>query len=298
VGAPLELGTSEAAAAIMAVATERMIQSIEEITVNQGVDPRTAVLVGGGGAAGLNAVAIARRLGSPRIVIPQAGAVLSARGALMSDLVSEYASAFFTGSDHFDHERADALLADLRRRCEEFAARNGDSGAPQIEYVAEARYRHQVWQLDVLLREGSLGTEEHLANLMEDFHAVHEEVYAVRDERAVLEIVNLRARVTCALSGGAADTVALEPPPAAPQSRRAFFSGAGEVDAAIWRLESMAPGVRVSGPAIVESSFTTVVLNPGASAERAPSGSLVIVPEAGEPASGQPLAGATAKGAS
>ena len=36
---------------------------IEEITVNQGIDPRGAVLVGGGGAAGLNAVAIARRLG-------------------------------------------------------------------------------------------------------------------------------------------------------------------------------------------------------------------------------------------
>ncbi len=84
---------SEAAAAIMAVATERMVQAIEEITVNQGVDPRSAVLVGGGGAAGLNAVAIARRLGSRRVVIPQAGAVLSARGALMSDLTSEYAAA-------------------------------------------------------------------------------------------------------------------------------------------------------------------------------------------------------------
>ena len=30
-------------------------QAIEEITVNQGIDPRSAVLVGGGGAAGLNA---------------------------------------------------------------------------------------------------------------------------------------------------------------------------------------------------------------------------------------------------
>ncbi len=98
----------------MAVATERMIQSIEEITVNQGVDPRTAVLIGGGGAAGLNAVAIARRLGSPRIVIPQAGAVLSARGALMSDLMSEYAAAFFAGSEDFDHARANELLEELR----------------------------------------------------------------------------------------------------------------------------------------------------------------------------------------
>jgi N-methylhydantoinase A len=263
-----------------------MIQSIEEITVNQGVDPRTAVLIGGGGAAGLNAVAIARRLGSPRIVIPQAGAVLSARGALMSDLVSDFAAAFFTGSDNFDHERADELLSALRGRCEEFAGRSGISGEPSIEYVAEARYRHQVWQLDVSLRQGSLGTPELLAGLVEDFHGVHEAVYAVRDERAVLEIVNLRARVTCPLLGAGEDTVAVEVDPGGSVSRRAFFTETGVVDAAIRRLEAMAPGTQVSGPAIIESSFTTVVLNPGALAERAASGSLVILPNTTEHAEG------------
>ena len=45
----------EAAAAVLELATEQMVRAIEEITVNQGIDPRGAVLVGGGGAAGLNA---------------------------------------------------------------------------------------------------------------------------------------------------------------------------------------------------------------------------------------------------
>jgi N-methylhydantoinase A len=280
IAGPLGLETSAAAAAIMAVATERMIQSIEEITVNQGVDPRAAVLIGGGGAAGLNAVAIARRLGSPRVVIPQAGAVLSARGALMSDLMSEYASAFFTGSDAFDHARAQQLIDGLRVRCLEFAARSGVTGEPQIEFIAEARYRHQVWQLDVLLRE-ELGAPAGLARLIEDFHGVHEEVYAVRDERAVIEVVNLRARVTCPLSGGAADTVAREEAGGVPKSRRVFFAGTGALDAAIRRLEAMDVEERIEGPAIIESSFTTIVVNPGASAVRAASGSLVIAPQGG-----------------
>ena len=284
VGRPLGLDTYEAAAGIMAVATERMIQSIEEITVNQGVDPRTAVLIGGGGAAGLNAVAIARRLGSPRIVIPQAGAVLSARGALMSDLVSEYAGAFFTGSDHFAHDRAEAVLGDLRQRCLEFAERSGGTAEPELEFVAEARYRHQVWQLDVPLRTGHLGSIDDLAELVEDFHGVHEEVYAVRDERAVVEVVNLRARVTCPLGGGVADTVALEHADGLPATRTVFFSGAGAVNAEICRFEALMPGTQISGPAVVESSFTTIVLNPGASAERSATGSLVIVPQGAVPA--------------
>jgi N-methylhydantoinase A len=282
IAAPLGLEVNEAASAIMAVATERMVQAIEEITVNQGVDPRSAVLVGGGGAAGLNAVAIARRLGSRRVVIPQAGAVLSARGALMSDLTSEYAAALFTGSDHFDHERAEALLGELRGRCVEFAERNDAAPDAQIEFIAEARYRHQVWQLDVRLRDGRLGSPGDLAGLVEDFHAIHDEVYAVRDERAVIEVVNLRARVNCPLRGGVKDTVTLERGHSSSGMRSVYFSGIGTVNAAILRLEAMAPGAQFAGPAIVESSFTTIVLNPGASAERTPSGSLAIVPGAVE----------------
>jgi N-methylhydantoinase A len=292
VAGPLGLDAHEAAAAIMAVATERMVQAIEEITVNQGVDPRSAVLVGGGGAAGLNAVAIARRLGSRRVVIPQAGAVLSARGALMSDLTSEYASAVFTGSDRFDHERADTALSQLRTRCEDFARRNGELQDAEIEFVAEARYRHQVWQLDVRLRDGRLATDEHVANLVEDFHAIHEEVYAVRDERAVVEVVNLRARVNCPLRGGVHDTVALEHGHASSGMRSVYFTGVGRVNAAILRLEAMAPGAQFAGPAIVESSFTTIVLNPGASAERTASGSLAIVPGGGPAATGSEESGA------
>jgi N-methylhydantoinase A len=280
IAARLGLEVNEAASAIMAVATERMVQAIEEITVNQGVDPRSAVLVGGGGAAGLNAVAIARRLGSRRVVIPQAGAVLSARGALMSDLTSEYATALFTGSDHFDHERAEALLGELRGRCVEFAERNDAGADAQIEFIAEARYRHQVWQLDVRLRDGRLGSPGDVAGLVEDFHAIHDEVYAVRDERAVIEVVNLRARVNCPLQGGVEDTVTLERGHSPSGMRSVYFSGIGMVNAAILRLEAMAPGAQFAGPAIVESSFTTIVLNPGASAERTPSGSLAIGPGA------------------
>src|SRR5262249_40858021 len=62
VGAPLGVSIEAAAAAIIALVTETMAGAIEDITVNQGIDPRGAVLVGGGGAAGLNSVAIARRL--------------------------------------------------------------------------------------------------------------------------------------------------------------------------------------------------------------------------------------------
>ena len=46
-------------------------------------------------------------------------------------------------------------------------------------------------------------------------------------------------------------------------------------------LESMVPGQVLAGPAIVESPVTTVVLDPGSSTVRTPSGSLLIDPWGG-----------------
>ena len=60
--------------------------------------------------------------------------------------------------------------------------------------------------------------------------------------------------------------------------RAVYFDEVGMVDAAVHRFEAMPYEAPVSGPAIIESSFTTVVLDPGAAAVRRPSGSLAIKP--------------------
>ncbi|HEY8869840.1 MAG TPA: hydantoinase/oxoprolinase family protein [Candidatus Limnocylindrales bacterium] len=118
----LDLTTHEAASAIMQVVTEKMVQLIEELSLNQGVDPRTAVLIGGGGAAGLNAVALARRLGTSQVVIPETGAALSTFGALLSLLSAEYATTFVTSSDAFDYDGVKCAIpirsGSSRYRCE------------------------------------------------------------------------------------------------------------------------------------------------------------------------------------
>src|SRR5207248_5914385 len=107
----------EAAAAVLSLATEKMVGAIEDITINQGIDPQQAVLIGGGGAAGLNAVAVGRRLGCARVLIPETGAALSAAGALMSELGAEYARLLFVDSARFDFAAVNQLLDELGAQC-------------------------------------------------------------------------------------------------------------------------------------------------------------------------------------
>ena len=175
VAAPLGLPLEEAASAVMRVATEHMVRAIEEITLHQGIDPRTAVLVGGGGAAGLNSVAIARRLGCSPLIVPAVGPALSAAGALMSDLTADFAATLMTTTADFDFAAVRRVVTDLRKRCEEFAAAAGATG--EIELSAEARYPHQVWELELPVREPL-----DAGKLRGDFHALHEEVFAISDQ--------------------------------------------------------------------------------------------------------------------
>ena len=125
IGAPLGVGAHEAAAAVLDVVSQNMVHAIEDITINQGVDPREAVLIGGGGAAGLNSVQIARRLGCKRVVIPDVGATLSAAGALMSDLSTEFSRTTFTTSDRFATEAVNASLSALEALCRAFLEGRG-----------------------------------------------------------------------------------------------------------------------------------------------------------------------------
>jgi N-methylhydantoinase A len=278
VAEPLRLGLDEAAAAVLALATEKMVGAIEEITINQGIDPTSAVLIGGGGAAGLNAVAVARRLGCGRVIIPEVGAALSAAGALMSDLAAEYAQMAFMPSDRFDADAVNGVLESLERQCRGFIEGPGAGALEQeITFAVEARYPHQIWEIEVPLRVARFDGSKAVRALVEDFHAAHKQIFEISDPNSEIELVTWRARVRCRLrEAGPGRLVESAPDAEIGGTRPVYFAASGWVDASVVRFERVAPETPVAGPAIVESSFTTVVVDPGAVATRTATGSLAI----------------------
>ena len=280
VGSKLGLSLHEAAAAIMSVATENMVHAIEDITVNQGIDPREAAIVGGGGAAGLNAVAIARRLGCAQVILPEVAAALSAHGALISELRAEYSGTLYTSTGGFDFNGVNALLEGLEEKCRAFIDGPGAGSLEQVvEFTAEARYPSQIWEIEVPLRSDRIEDEQALADFVEDFHKTHEALFTFADSESTIETVGWRANVRCRLRDGV--NLSVESAGSGPEiahSRPVYFSDSGLVEAQVVHFDGMGPGETVAGPAIIESSFTTVVIDPGAKAERRPSGSLLITP--------------------
>jgi N-methylhydantoinase A len=146
------LSVHETAWGILSLASEAMVKAVHEITIAQGLNPQDSTLVAGGGAAGINIMKIAAELGSQRMVLPKVASALSASGMHFADIVKEESKAFITSSDNFDAAGVDAVLDALELQLEGFAKRlGGDHPDYTIEFGAEARYKSQVWAIDVPL---------------------------------------------------------------------------------------------------------------------------------------------------
>ena len=130
---------------------------------------------------------------------------------------------------------------------------------------------------EVKMSCGDLVSRKMSGDLRQAFHVTHREVFGVDQPTAHVELLALRARVSCRLRAEGAlrlhrDAALHDELP----DRRMYFPTLGRVDARVVHLDGMAPGKTVVGPAVIESPFTTVVIDPGNRAERLASGSLVV----------------------
>jgi N-methylhydantoinase A len=254
-----------------------MVQAIMDITVNQGIDPTNAIFVAGGGAAGLNCVAIARRLGCRRVAVPESGAALAAAGALISDLTAQYHAMFHTTSRAFDKAGVNAVLARLKSDCETFAAGPG-TGAQSMEiaWSTESRYIDQAWEIEVPLHVDQFCNNADIERLIADFHALHQDKFAVSDPEAAIEMVSWSAEVRCHIRSGGKGRLAPDGRNLRLPSRPVRFAGRDWITAEVYRLEAIPEGQILVGPMIVESDFTSVVLDLGTTAWRDGLGNLLI----------------------
>ncbi|WP_088562066.1 hydantoinase/oxoprolinase family protein [Arboricoccus pini] len=277
------IGRSTAATAfgIINLASELMIKAIHDITIAEGVNPRESVLVAGGGAAGINIMLIAKELGCEKVLLPKQASALSAAGMQFADIVKEASRSLFTTSQSFDKVTVNTLLASLREELEAFrAGLNATQKALpyKIEFVTDARYASQVWEIEAPLPSAVFETNAEVDALTEAFHATHERLFTLRDEGSTIEFIGWKARLTV-MSGIALDRIKPEPPPGVAETARyrpCYFGDDEPVTTRIWKGQELAAGTRVDGPCIIEEPTTTVVVFPGMSAEVTPRGHYLL----------------------
>ncbi len=98
-GAPLGLTPEDAAAAVIRMANTTMAGAIRMVSVSLGADPRDFALFAFGGAGPLHAVALARELAIPRVLVPARPGITNALGCVVADLRHDFVRTVSTPLD-------------------------------------------------------------------------------------------------------------------------------------------------------------------------------------------------------
>ncbi|MGE3540153.1 MAG: hydantoinase B/oxoprolinase family protein [Candidatus Tectimicrobiota bacterium] len=277
VAQPLQLSPIEAAYGVHQVVSTTMAEGIRLLSVKRGVDPRDFALLAFGGASGLHVSRVARHLHIQKVLIPTAAPVLSAYGMLNTDLQYGFSRSYTASLERVDLEAVRRLCAELEA---EGRARLQAQGladeAIAVVRSADMRYLDQVYEVNVPIPDLQLAPEALLAEWADNFHRRYQELYAYHQQEQEIRLVTLRVTVL-----GHLPRVHLPPHqgsgPAslARKGQRRVYLGTWQ-EVPVYATEQLAPGAEIRGPALLESSFTTIVVEEGDYARVDPYGGIEL----------------------
>lgn len=261
----------EAAFDCWRVVNANMSQAVRRTTAGKGIAPEDMVMLAYGGNGPAFAAIQAEDLGINKVLVPKASPTFSALGTLVADPSIDEERSFISPADRLDIEQLRGLWQALSERAEKYFA---DAGfRPEdvtANYRMNMRYAGQSWALtfdvhtskglhDLSFIDGDIG-----AKAIAAFNQRHMEEYGHVREGETPEVTGVRLAsfvVTpspTVVKGFSAPTVAAS----VAKTRRANLGG-GYAQTSIIEGDQLRPGHEVMGPAIIEESFTTIVVYPG-----------------------------------
>lgn len=212
----------------------------------------------------------AEDLGIDRVLVPKASPAFSALGTLVADPSIDEERSYLSPADAIDTDTLRALWAGLSSRAERFfAGANFAADAVTARYQMNMRYPGQNWSLtfdinvnrglgDLAFVDGTIG-----ARAIALFNHRHMEEYGHIRDGEMPEVTGVRLASTVQTASPAIASGFDAPVrPALPVKTRRANLGEGFQTTDIYRGADLTPGHRIVGPAIIEESFTTIVVYP------------------------------------
>jgi N-methylhydantoinase A len=266
---PLGMSVEEAAEAVIRLGNVHMSGAIRMVSLSRGYDPRDFVLFAFGGAGPLHAVALARELGIPEVLVPARPGLTNALGCLVADLRQDMVNTVNVGLENIDTEAIRHTLAEqIYDGLTAIEAAKGEIEQTISLHFADMQFRGQTHLIRVALPHYREITHE---EIQDRFEAAYFARFQVRlpEIRAVLVNLNTsvigRRRTFPLASLMNREAQGAKPADAVISERRIYADGAWHM-ANIYDRERLAPGMTVIGPAVIQQLDATTVVEPGAAA--------------------------------
>ncbi len=278
IGAPLGLDAQAAAAAVLRVANDRMAGAVRMVSLSRGHDPRDFALFAFGGAGPLHAVALARELGIPKVLIPARPGLTNALGCVVADLRHDFVATINQPLPALAEGRIAAVFAAQIAAGHELLAREKAAVEEVITlHRADMQFQGQSHILPVPIAHTGIT----LAELRTLFEAAYWQRFGVELPEIRPVLVNLHSAVIGKRKGVSLASITRSQPRAtlaeATRGRRpVWFEQGGWLDTPLYVREHLPVGAAFEGPAIVEQLDCTTVIEPGNRVQMDAIGNLVV----------------------
>lgn len=264
------LSVVEAASGILRVNSQSAAVLIRQRTIEQGLDPRDFALYAFGGAGPLHAFAFADELDVAEVVIPlgNGASTLSAYGIAASDAMEVFEEECVIRAPFSPTELREVINRLEDRARAQMADAGFASSDVRLTRSGQARYAEQYMQeLELPMPAGEID-EAFAQSLSETFSSEYARLYsaAALSVLQATEIYTIRVTASVpfstpeALTGDGGSTV-----PA--HRREVYWPGHEEwIDTDVYD-GAPTPGIRITGPALVQLAHTTIAVAPGQALE-------------------------------
>ncbi len=275
-GAPLGVDAEGAAAAVIRLANAKMAGAIRMVSLSLGADPRDFALFAFGGAGPLHAVALARELGVPRVLVPVRPGITNALGCMVADLRHDYVRTINAALDKVDLDVLHGLFA------QQAAAGRAALGRETVairsveeSFSVDMQFVGQSHVVRVNLDDGQPTRE----TLQARFEAVYWDRFKVELDEIRAKIVNVNCSVV-----GVSDPVDLSTlvdpagrrAVAEPSGTRVVVFEDGACETPVYWRDHLPLDIELAGPAVIEQLDTTVLIEPGWVARGDALGNLIV----------------------
>lgn len=245
-----QLSVIDTAQGVVDIAIVSIDRAIRRVSIARGHDPRDFSLVAYGGAGPLHACEAAARLDIPRVLVPPAPGVLCALGLLIADVAVDFSQSVLEHASKSCIAALKAPEAEMRSKAEGELQRQGISAADiACSASLDMRYKGQAYELNIPFGE----------DVIEGFHATHEQTYGHAMRWRTVEIVNLRVK-----GSGLVEKPRFQHSPESAHDAVAFGEKAAPADGVIKLYEraTLAAGAKLAGEALIFQLDSTTYLPP------------------------------------
>ncbi|MEM8687396.1 MAG: hydantoinase B/oxoprolinase family protein [Pseudomonadota bacterium] len=250
----------EVAEGFLRIGVENMANAIKKISVQRGYDVTEYALTCFGGAGGQHACMIADTLGMKTVLIHPLAGILSAYGMGLADVRTNRDRAIEAPLSQETADQVAGIIKELAADNLSDLERQGIAGA-EAETHTHLHLRYDGTDTSLLV---PFGGAEAMRASFEDAHS-KQFGFVSPEKTIIVEAMSVESVGGGATAEEADEALSANPPIAGSTSR--FFSSGEWHDVGIYDRETMLPGQKVQGPAIIIEPTGTNIVEPGWQAE-------------------------------